>query len=132
MSTFIVRDSEHKEKYEFLDERLISTPSFAISECTNRTVKMAEIARDTIKDAISLFEKYSAKKVDRILKNEDELDMYEDKLGTYPVSYTHLKIVIGGSNKSSAAAQSETMSAPNVAGSSIAILNPVLMPGPIM
>ena len=85
MSTFIVRDSEHKEKYEFLDERLISTPSFAISECTNRTVKMAEIARDTIKDAISLFEKYSAKKVDRILKNEDELDMYEDKLGTYLV-----------------------------------------------
>ena len=46
---------------------------------------MAEIARDTIKDAISLFEKYSAKKVDRILKNEDELDMYEDKLGTYLV-----------------------------------------------
>ena len=85
MSTFIVRDSEHKEKYEFLDERLISTPSFAISECTKRTVKMAEIARDTIKDAISLFEKYSTKKVDRILKNEDELDMYEDKLGTYLV-----------------------------------------------
>ena len=85
MSTFIVRDSEHKEKYECLDERLISTPSFAISECTNRTVKMAEIARDTIKDAISLFEKYSTKKVDRILKNEDELDMYEDKLGTYLV-----------------------------------------------
>lgn len=44
LSTIIIKDSKEEEKYEFLDERLLSTPSIAISECYNLTVKMSSIA----------------------------------------------------------------------------------------
>ena len=89
MSTFIVRDSEHKEKYEFLDERLISTPSFAISECTKRMVKMAEISKDSIHEAIRLTDGYDAKIIEKIYKTEQELDDYEDKLGSFLVELSN-------------------------------------------
>lgn len=85
LSTIIIKDSKEEEKYEFLDERLLSTPSIAISECYNLTVKMSSIACETLKDAINLFGKYNRKTVDKILRHEDELDLYEDKLGTYLV-----------------------------------------------
>lgn len=85
ISTVLIKDSKDEETYTFLDERLLSTPAFAVSECSNLTVKMSRIAYKTLKEAIDLFEKYDHKTIDRILKYEDELDMYEDKLGTYLV-----------------------------------------------
>ena len=81
----IVRDKNESETYSFLDERLLNTPSFAISECHNRTCEMAVIARDTFLDALALTHNYSRKGADMILENENKLDEFEDKLGTYLV-----------------------------------------------
>ncbi|MEG1742537.1 MAG: Na/Pi symporter, partial [Clostridia bacterium] len=61
MAVFLVRDNKKGEKYTFIDERLLNTPSFAISECNNIIVKMANIARETIFYAISLSDKYDEK-----------------------------------------------------------------------
>ncbi len=85
LANAVIRDNSESESYTFLDERLLNTPSFAISECNNMTVKMAELARNTIFQSIKLIADYQEKDAETILKNEDKLDLFEDKLGTYLV-----------------------------------------------
>ena len=85
LANAVIRDNSESESYTFLDERLLNTPSFAISECNNMTVKMAELARNTIFQSIKLTADYQEKDAETILKNEDKLDLFEDKLGTYLV-----------------------------------------------
>ncbi len=87
IAKFVVRDKKGEkedttEKFEFIDERLLNTPSFALSECLGRTIDMARIAKDTIFAAIELTKKYDKKVCETIRENEHQLDMYEDKLGT--------------------------------------------------
>lgn len=81
----VIPDRDSKETYSFLDERLLSTPSIAVSECNSMTAKMAALAEDTLSGAMDLLEKYDGKKRQRILEQEAELDQYEDKLGSYLV-----------------------------------------------
>ncbi len=81
----VIKDTEGHEKFSFVDERLIATPSIAIAECNNKAIEMATIAHDTLIDAIILSNDYDVKLREKILANEDLLDNYEDKLGTYLV-----------------------------------------------
>ena len=69
----------------FLDERLLLSPGLAVHESANMTARMAELARDTVKSAMELILDYNPKKADSIYARETELDMYEDKLGTFLV-----------------------------------------------
>ena len=87
-ANFVIRPSKKKETYAFLDERLLGTPSIAVGEASDMTVKMATLARTTILSAISICQSYDVKVADEILKHEDELDLYEDKLGTYLIKIT--------------------------------------------
>ncbi len=80
-----VKDKENEEKQTFIDERLLLTPAIAVSECRNHTVKMAELAVDTILDSISIIGKYDDKTSKNIVENEKKLDEYEDKLGSFLV-----------------------------------------------
>lgn len=85
LTNLLVRPSRATNKTEFLDERLLSTVSVAVAEADSRTRKMAHIAHDTLLSSIGLLYNYSEKGAAEILKKEDELDMYEDKLGTFLV-----------------------------------------------
>ncbi len=73
------------EVYSFVDVRLLSTPSVAIRECNSKCKKMAKLAKETIFLAIGLIDNYNEKVYKEVLENEDLLDLYEDKLGTYLV-----------------------------------------------
>lgn len=79
-------ESEMQENLSFLDVRVLRSPSVAVAECNNLTKKMAEIACQNLFDAMSLFDNYSEATVAEVLKKENELDMYEDKLGSYLVN----------------------------------------------
>lgn len=81
----LIKDKDSVETYTFIDERLLNTPSFAISECNNMTVNMSFLAKKTVLKSISLLQTYSQKDADTVLKWEDELDKYEDKLGSFLV-----------------------------------------------
>lgn len=83
-ANFLVRPAK-KQEFAFLDERLINTPSIAVNEAAAMTSKMAVTARDTISTALRLVENYSEKDAQQVFAFEDELDMYEDKLGTFLV-----------------------------------------------
>jgi len=84
LAYLVVREdaAEKEEKLSFLDERLLNTPSVAIAECANKTVDMAHLAEETILQSLSLLETYDEKVCEKIIKNEDRLDLYEDRLGT--------------------------------------------------
>ena len=85
IANFIVRPAKKQQEFAFLDERLINTPSIAVNEANVMTGKMAVTARDTILTALQLVANYSEKDAQRVLAYEDDLDMYEDKLGTFLV-----------------------------------------------
>ncbi|MCC8048818.1 MAG: Na/Pi cotransporter family protein [Oscillospiraceae bacterium] len=73
------------EEVLHLDERLLRSPSVAIRECNNATIQMATLARASISYAQQLFDGYSAATEELVRQTEDELDICEDKLGTYLV-----------------------------------------------
>ncbi len=80
-----VRDGEEDDRFRQLDDRFHQTPSFAIEQCRSLTNQMAELARKNLLDAISLLDHYTQEMVQEVLRVESEVDMYEDKLGTYLV-----------------------------------------------
>lgn len=74
-----------KTEYELLDERLLATPSFAIVECKNVAQEMAELTYDSIVSAIGLITHYDVLIADKVREAEEEVDVYEDKLGNFLV-----------------------------------------------
>lgn len=85
MAALTVRDDEKEERFRALDDRFLVTPSVAIGHCRTLTNQMAELARKNLNDALSLLKSYSAEMEKQVLDIESEVDMYEDKLGTYLV-----------------------------------------------
>ena len=84
LAYLVVREDgdEKEEKLAFLDERLLNTPSVAIAECGVKAVDMARLAEKTMLRSLSLLENYDEKTAEEVVKNEDRLDHYEDRLGT--------------------------------------------------
>lgn len=68
-----------------IDENLFATPSVAISECLNYTVNMAYIAYSAVLKAMGLITNYSLQGSEEVMEAEDQLDLYEDRLGSYLV-----------------------------------------------
>ncbi len=81
----LVPDSDKKENIVELDERLITSPSFAIEQCNKFVVEMAENATNSFKNSLKLIDNFDAKLASEIRENESRVDHLEDILGTYLV-----------------------------------------------
>ncbi|MDR2502312.1 MAG: Na/Pi cotransporter family protein [Oscillospiraceae bacterium] len=82
---------------ELLDDRLLATPSFALANCRDLTVRMCETAGDAAMSAIDLIGKYSPKAAEGPSEAEKMLDTYEDKLGTYLVKLSSKELATADS-----------------------------------
>ena len=91
---FLVRDKANATEQEevFLDERLLNTPSIAVSECNAMTVKMNATACETIRESIQLLTDYTPERCEKVLAGEDKLDKYEDKLGSFLIKISAKEI----------------------------------------
>ena len=78
-----VDEKEEVQHGAFLDERLLKTPSVALSEASNMTGKMSRIAEDSIVVALDLMANFTDKDMETVIGREDELDKFEDKLGSF-------------------------------------------------
>lgn len=85
LAMFLVREDHDQDTYAFLDERLLQSPSFAIQECEDLVMKMADMAHENVLRAISLIYHYRQEEADQIEDFEDKLDQSEDKLGSFLV-----------------------------------------------
>ena len=70
---------------DFLDARLLSTPSVAISECANLCRKMAMLSKNTVLDSFSLLDNFDDKVYSKVIEDEGVIDHYEDWIGSYLV-----------------------------------------------
>ncbi len=68
-----------------LDERLLRSPSVAVGESFHVSKDMCRKAHEILEQAIALFDHYDEQAEQEILQLEDDLDRFEDKLGTYLV-----------------------------------------------
>ena len=81
----LVSDETKAEEFAFLDPLLLRTPGVAISECVSMTNRMGALARDNLLLAIRQLSDFSETRENQIVENEDKLDIYEDRLGSYLV-----------------------------------------------
>lgn len=82
-----------------LDARFLDMPAFALEQCKNVIARMAEISRDTLLMALGTIETYDAKVIATVVENEDVIDRYEDRLGTYLVQLSTRKLMEEDSNE---------------------------------
>ena len=85
LACLTVRDKpgEKKPDAPMLDERLLKTPSVAIEQCRNVSIRMAELTLDTLKTSLDIVMEYDQKKCTEVIENENSIDIFEDKIGSY-------------------------------------------------
>ncbi len=92
LARILVKSEDKSRDVVFLDPLLLRTPSVAISECVNKTNQMARLAHQNLLLSIEQFQCYSADREAAINANEDKLDIYEDRLGSYLVEVSRHNI----------------------------------------
>lgn len=82
-----IRDGkkEGEDDFQLLDPRFLATPSFAIDQCRSLSVKMAQLSKETLLMAIDSLNNYTEEIAETVIANENKVDEYEDKIGTYLV-----------------------------------------------
>lgn len=82
LALLIIKDKKD-EKEVILDERLLLTPSIAISQCYKTTGTMAKVTRDTLVMSVRMLKQYNPKVAEIINKNEVLIDKYQDTLESF-------------------------------------------------
>ena len=79
----LIPDSREAEVSVMLDKRLIATPPLAVSQCREKTVDMAQGAKEALHEALRAMFDYSDKAVLSVEEKEQLLDEMEDQLSTF-------------------------------------------------
>lgn len=72
-----------QDAFAVLDERFLNSPAFAIEQCRILISQMAEMARDSFLEAMGTLGSYSQEMADNVIKKENTVDAYTDKVGAY-------------------------------------------------
>ena len=93
LATLSIPDGKHEEVIQTgvaanlaaLDERFLETPAVAMELCRNTAVKMAHLSQKALDKALDIINNYSDTAYDEVVAMEEDVDKYEDKLGSYLV-----------------------------------------------
>ena len=90
VKTMIKDEPEEEEAADWvlLEDRFIQHPTLAIEQCRIVLNSMAEHAQHNLTDALLLLWHYSDSGFKRVEEEEDLVDHYEDKLGSYIIKVT--------------------------------------------
>ncbi|MBQ7919251.1 MAG: Na/Pi cotransporter family protein [Lachnospiraceae bacterium] len=77
--------SRTDEVLGWLDSRFLETPSYAIEQSKKVADEMAKLSQEAIALALPLLDKYDETVAQRVVDLEREVDVFEDRLGTYLV-----------------------------------------------
>lgn len=83
---FVKDDPEEEEIYPemaALDSKLMIAPKVALAEVYKVATAMANVAKKNIARGIEQFEKYDAKRAEKIARDEDRLDSFTDRADNY-------------------------------------------------
>ena len=76
---------EREKEFRLLDERFLDVPGLATEHCRGLTVKMSELAKQSVFKAVDLLSGYDKKGEDEVIELENRVDRYEDELSAYMV-----------------------------------------------
>ncbi len=84
--------SQAQRDFKLLDQRFLETPGFATEQCKEVARNMAQLTKEALFSSIELITKYDKKQALHVKELEEEIDQYEDGLGSYMVklSQKHL------------------------------------------
>lgn len=92
LAIFTIRDKKHSEedddddvKQIALDDRLLVTPSLAITQCATNVLAMGKLAFKNYRASMKMFRDFSPKKTAKIKSRENTIDRIEDTVGNYMV-----------------------------------------------
>ena len=95
LAKVIVKETDEEHEFK-LDERLMTSPPIAVSECTNSMIKMVNKAKTGLDKATDmLLSGYNDDDYEFIKKNEEKVDSYEDVIGSFLMKLTtthHLSV----------------------------------------
>lgn len=74
-----------KSEIQILDARFLETPGYALEQCRNAAIDMANYAKEALFLAIDQVKSFDKKGAARVIELEELVDHYEDELGTYLV-----------------------------------------------
>ena len=80
-----IEETQADKDFKLLDVRFLETPGLAVEECRVVARHMSEVTKESLNLAMELVSKYDEKKADRVKFLENEIDRYEDRLGSYLV-----------------------------------------------
>ena len=106
LATLAIPDHGEKEEtkpdeFAILDERFLEQPAFAMELCRNAAVRMAEESRDSLYLAIGLLTDYHDSVAKKVSEMEDNVDHYEDAIGTYLVKLSSRDLSLADSRSMS-------------------------------
>lgn len=82
------KEDDEEEKTSPLDDRLLQTPAIAVERATDVTGAMAVVSCKALRNAISVFKEYDPKLAEKVRKQENKADNYEDSLSSYLIKIT--------------------------------------------
>ncbi|MDD6333408.1 MAG: Na/Pi cotransporter family protein [Clostridia bacterium] len=93
LATLSIPDGKHEDVVQTkvaadlaaLDERFLETPGVAMELCRNTAVKMAKVSQEALDKALAVIYNYSDSAYNEVAALEEDVDQYEDKLGSYLV-----------------------------------------------
>mgnify|MGYP002550194072 FL=1 len=95
VSLFVKDDRERLKglrDMDLLEERFLTHPALSIEQSRQVINSMARCVVKNVTDALSLVDKYTKDGFAEVQKEEELVDRYEDKLGTYLVQITRLEL----------------------------------------
>ncbi|MBR0373223.1 MAG: Na/Pi cotransporter family protein [Mogibacterium sp.] len=87
----IIKDEPEPEiegDWVLLEDRFVPHPALAIEQCRIVLNSMATLVRENLLEAFKLLDHYSEEGFQAVADIEEQVDRYEDKLGTYIVKVT--------------------------------------------
>ncbi|MBR1731550.1 MAG: Na/Pi cotransporter family protein, partial [Ruminococcus sp.] len=92
------KDKKGEDKSVWLDERLLSSPPLAASQCRQKAKGMAKISKTALSDALSVTLNYDKSLADKVEEAEQKLDTLEDNLATYMLKLSRESLTEEDSN----------------------------------
>ena len=86
-------EDKHDEfELQYLDSRLLETPTVAVVQIVKEIIRMGEIARSNVKDGVDAIITFNDMLIDKIYSNEKIINELEKKIGEYLVSVANTAI----------------------------------------
>ncbi len=89
LSTFIVREKEHKEKapweFVYMDKRFLTTPTVALGQLKKESFRMADMAMESLRIGFNGFIEKDETAIDKVHENNEQILKLSEEISNYLV-----------------------------------------------